>query len=205
MNTRARVSVLAAAGVVLLGGCATTGAQPSPSGAGDSMSPQMSMSPGMEMSPGMSMSDMAAQQAGPSASARMICSEETHRSVATTLRLDSRPTSHDTWADGRYTCSYHTPQGILVLSVEDSPDPKTGRAHFDRLRHTLGDPPLLGGMTGLGLPAFETGTGQVVFLKDRKTLEVDASALTGDLGASGQNRSDVAYQIATDVIACWSG
>ncbi|MGH3444444.1 MAG: hypothetical protein ACRDPB_03630 [Nocardioidaceae bacterium] len=199
MTKRISVCGVGAAGVLLLGGCAATA---------DTATHGHSM-PGMEMSPGMSMSDMAAHSSGhhpvPSASARMICSGDTHRSVATTLHLDIRPSSHDRWSHGRYTCSYHTTAGMMVLSVEDSPDPQSGRGYFDRLRHRLGEPALLDGMTGLGLPAFETGAGQVAFLKDGKTLEVDASALTGDLGGPGQTRSDVAYQVATDVIGCWSG
>lgn len=35
-------------------------------------------------------------------------------------------------------------------------------------------------------------------------LAVDATQLAGKLGRSSQSRTDVAYQIATDVIACWT-
>ncbi|MEO6821546.1 MAG: hypothetical protein ABI468_03435 [Candidatus Nanopelagicales bacterium] len=63
----------------------------------------------------------------------------------------------------------------------------------------------LSGLASLGLPAFETPNGMVAFLKDDKTLQVDASAMTSLIGPQRLTRSGVAYQIATDVLACWNG
>ncbi len=42
-----------------------------------------------------------------------------------------------------------------------------------------------------------------MFLKDDKTLTVDATRLPATNGPADLSRSDLAYQIATDVIGCW--
>lgn len=54
------------------------------------------------------------------------------------------------------------------------------------------------------MPAVEDGAGTVLFIRDGKTLEVDATALSGRLGADGDmSRADVAYAVAASVLACW--
>ncbi len=164
----------------------------------------MSMSPGMSMAPGTSMSDMSGRS-GPSASARMICSPEIRSDVAKTLAMTATPPVKATWAHEVYTCRYALPSGPLVLTVKDLPDAASGRTYFDGLRHRLGRTQSLSGLSGLGLPAFETRGGNVAFLKDGKTLLVDASRLPVSAGPQHQSRTDIAYQIATDVLACWSG
>lgn len=47
--------------------------------------------------------------------------------------------------------------------------------------------------------------GAAVFLKDDKTIRVDATGLPARDGPSGDSRTDLAYTIATDILACWAG
>lgn len=62
----------------------------------------------------------------------------------------------------------------------------------------------LRGLLGLGLPSYKTPSGTVAFLKDGKSLAVDASGLPRESGPDHQSRFDLAYAIAADVVACWS-
>jgi hypothetical protein len=60
-------------------------------------------------------------------------------------------------------------------------------------------------LASFGLPGFETPDGVVVFAKDDKTLRVDARHLAAHTGASRQTPSEVAYQVASDILGCWTG
>jgi hypothetical protein len=97
------------------------------------------------------------------------------------------------------------PTGPLVLSVKDSADVAAARGYLDRRRRGMGRTQPLTGLAGLGLPAYENTTGSVVFLKDNMTLQVDAAALPVRVGPQSTSRTDLAYTIATDVLACWTG
>jgi hypothetical protein len=59
-------------------------------------------------------------------------------------------------------------------------------------------------MASFGFPAFETPRGDVGFIKDDKTLWVDATRLSGGDLPTGQTRQDVAYGVAAAVIGCWT-
>lgn len=121
------------------------------------------------------------------------------------LALDQTPEPRSAWDDPVFTCTYDLERGPLVLSVHDAADPDVGRDYFEELRAQLGDTASLDGMFGLGLPAYETGDGTAVFLKDGKTLQVDATGLPSRLGPVGSlSRSDLAYAIASSVVACWT-
>ena len=156
-----------------------------------------------EHSPGMSMagSEHHSDDPEPSEAAQMICTEETSDSVVKSFSLDEAPESSDSWEDLVYTCTYALPQGDLVLSVKDSPDLKSGQAYYDKLAASTTHAEPLKGLDALGLPAFETRHGEVAFLKDGKTLFVDASRLSGSADGSVTHE---AYQVATTVVACWS-
>lgn len=147
----------------------------------------------------------SAAAAKPSPAAEMICGSETADAVATIAGLSAPAHKVRTWADGRLTCTYHLPTGALVLSVQEATDPATGQAHFADLKRRLAPTTTLTGLAALGLPAFRAGDGSAVFLKDGMTLRVDPSALPAHVGAEHTSRSDFAYTIATDVLACWSG
>ena len=79
-----------------------------------------------------------------------------------------------------------------------------GRTYFDHLRHQSAGAIPISGMESFGLLAFETTSGQVAFLKDDKTLLVDATGLSPRRLPSGTSRQDVAYAVAAAVIGCWN-
>ena len=158
----------------------------------------------------MHMSHQAHATAGPSAArpptetASMVCDDEIHGDVAQTFALPTLPAGTSTWQGGLFTCTYLLPTGPLTVSVKDSLAGNAGRAYFNALRAFDGGPPLLSGLEAFGLPSYETANGRVVFLKDGKTLAVDAGALPKVAGPRGESRTDVAYAVAADVIGCWS-
>jgi hypothetical protein len=96
------------------------------------------------------------------------------------------------------------PTATLVLSVKVSSDPAIARKNFDQLSVQLHPTKALQGLASLGLPGFTTSTGEVVFLKDSNILTIDASKLPATIGVQGETRSDLAYTVATDILACWS-
>ena len=152
---------------------------------------------------GMSMPMPSTQ--GPSATAQMICSPEVRDAIITMLQLPAAPDSSSTYINQLYTCTYHLSDGPLVVSVQDTTGVPAAQTYFDSLRRTLPGSQTLTGLASLGLPAFQTPGGTVVFLKDDKTLNVDATALPPTVGPNHQTRTDIAYQVATDIIACWRG
>jgi len=170
---------------------------------------------GMYMAPGTSMADMSQSPApsasavntpgAPSASARMVCAPETQKNVAQLLGLAAPPPSTTSWIDAVYTCTYHSSAGALVLSVKQSSDAAAARQYFDTARLAVGAAHPLSGLTGLGLPAYEAPNGAVIFLKDNMTLQVDASAMSAAADSPHPTPPDLAYTVATDVLACWNG
>jgi hypothetical protein len=179
-------------------GTAADAVQPTPSGM--TMGSGMTMANGMTMGPGETMG--AADV--PSDSARLVCGSEIGTAISKLAALPSTVKGTATWADQLYTCTYQLPAGPLVLSVQDTSDEATGLAYFRSLRTQLRPTRPLRGLEGLGLPAYENADGHVVFLKDGKTLDVDASALTSPVGPQHATPADVAYEVGTDVIGCWS-
>ena len=153
----------------------------------------------------MSADEMAAMR-GPSQPAAMICSDEIRSAVQRTFHLTGRPTPTRRWSanDLTLTCNYSLPAGMLRMSVLDAPNERTGRPRFRRLRATLPGSSTIRGVPSFGFPAFETRSGNVVFLKDGKTLRVDASNLTRGGLPAGFTRTEAAYGVAAAVIACWT-
>ncbi len=218
-----RISLVAALAVALTGcsaadktgGAGTT--QPTPSemtmANGMTMGPMGSGSP-KDASPTMpAMTNAADPSSGvpgqgsaalPSDSARLVCGPEIGGDIGKLAGLSSAPKGTATWVDHLYTCTYQLPAGPLVLSVKDLTNQASGLAYFRSLRDTLDKTRMLGGLENLGLPAYESTDGHVVFLKDGKTLDIDASALTGGVGRHNATPSEVAYEVGTDVIGCWS-
>jgi hypothetical protein len=155
--------------------------------------------------PHSSTSDAAKETIGsPSESARMICSEEIRDAVVRGFGLSHLPASTSTWAHQVYSCTYRLPQGDLRLSVYDATDGTSGTTHFAQARSELEGAKTIGGMQSFGLPAFQTSTGNVLFLTDGKTLRVDASALPGSAFPAGFTAQQTAYSVAAAVIACWT-
>ena len=150
----------------------------------------------------MDMSDMN----GPSQPAAMICSDEIRDAVRRTFALSSAPGSRDSWNKQQmlYSCVYDVRGSRLTLSVYDAMDVAAGRSHFDRLRLRLTGVHALRGVQALGFPSYQSASGHVVFLKDGKTLDVDASRLPASALPKDFSRSEAAYGVASAVIACWT-
>jgi hypothetical protein len=90
----------------------------------------------------------------------------------------------------------------MSLQVRVLPGARQARALFDADRaRTVGALPL----AGLGERAFGTKNGTVLVLKDNQILDVDTTRLPQEFGANGQRRTDLAYEVASDVMGCWTG
>lgn len=140
----------------------------------------------------------------PSSSAAMICTAETHEAVQHNLGLPSPPSSTDHWAGGTYTCTYHLSGGDLVASVQDATSAAAGQRYFDAVRARTPGLHKIDGLQNFGLPGYEDAHGIVLFIKDGKTLEIDATQLPASVGTYHQSPGDVAYGLAASVLACWS-
>ena len=191
-------------GLVLLTGCASAeGSSSAAGGASMSMAPGHSMA-GMSTAPGHSMAGMSVAPAGsePSKAALMICSDDIRDQVRTALRLTAPVPVRSSWQNRLYTCAYTLPVGPMVLSVQESTSKPAAADYFRRLRARLGSTePLL----GLGEQAYATKTGTVVVLKDDMTLRVDTTGLPVVFGSQQQRRTDLAYEVASVVLGCWTG
>lgn len=91
------------------------------------------------------------------------------------------------------------------MRVKESASPAAARSYFDSLQKDLASTSPIEGMANLGLPAFKTDDGGVVFAKDSMTLYVDATKLPANVNPNGVSRSEFSYEVATTVLACWQG
>lgn len=139
---------------------------------------------------------------GPSETARMICSENIQGSVAAVYGLSQIPPYADSYSEGLYSCNYGVPGGLLELSVMESPDEAVAKDHAETMRGSYSSAEDITGIANLGLYAYRTPDGVVVFVKDNMTLTVDATQTLPD-AETGMSQSQVAYQVATNVLACW--
>jgi hypothetical protein len=215
MKTR-HTAVGLSAVVLLLTGCASGGASgtaaagdagrsaaPGQSLAGRSTAPGQSMA-GMSRAPGHSGAgtSVAPADSTPSEAALMICSDDIRDQVRTVLKLSAPAPVRSSWRDQLYTCTYTLPMGTMVLSVKESASKPAARAYFLGLRPGLGSTEAL---LGLGEQAYATKTGIAVVIKDNMTLRVDTTRLPAVFGAQQQRRTDLAYEIASAVLGCWTG
>ena len=134
----------------------------------------------------------------------MVCGDEIAGAVRRTFNLAVMPHRTATWSDHVYRCSYALPGGELRWTVADFTSADPGRAWFDDLRKRLPAASTITGMSNFGFPAYQSDRGDVVFLKDHKTLWVDASSVPLSALPARYSHTDAAYQIASAVIACWS-
>lgn len=182
---KGRVALVLAGFPLLLTGCGSS-SMPGETASGDAMS-----------------GDRASGSA-PSETASMICGAEIRGVVAHTLTLQHAPRGLPSWSHRLYRCSYLLGAGELRLSVKDLDTAAPGRAYFDALKRRIPGATPVAGLGNFGFPAFQSAQGDMVFLKDHKTLWVDASRLDGSHLPSGMSRQDVAYGVAAAVIACWT-
>lgn len=206
MNTHTRLGALIAVGAILLTGCASArtagGSSPTTPAPGTSMTAGMVMPDGSTMGAASGAPSVAAAAGGPSAAEKMICAPETRTTITKILGLTTAPTAKSAWADYRYTCTYTLPMGTFIISVKQSTNPTTAKAYFAALRTDLGTTQAL---DGLGQGSYGTAAGIVVLIKDSDVLTVDASRLPAAFGAQQSKRFDFAYEIASDILGCWTG
>ncbi len=122
---------------------------------------------------------------GPSDPALMICDGQVRRAVSAILGLKGELPHSASWDDPVFTCTYDFGDTPLILSVHDTTDVQQGRRHFATLQTSLPNAEEIEGLAGLGMPSFSTDDGIVAFLRDGKTLLVDATALPSELGVDG--------------------
>jgi hypothetical protein len=183
MSVRLRIAALIAV-PLLLAGCAAADAGTTPSGAAATTHPATTAG------------------ATPPANASMVCSDEIRGKVQQVLKLPALPVVHSTWIKQVYTCTYGLPVGPMVLTVQVAPTKSAADAAFHaRQTATAGATDL----NGLGEHAYATPDGTATVIKDAMTLTVDTTGLPPEFGAEQQKRTDLAYEIASDVLGCWTG
>jgi hypothetical protein len=165
----------------------------------------MVMPDGSTMGAGAPASTAAAAAAKPSAPAAMICSAEIRSDIATVLAVKQLPRGTSTFVNGLFTCRYALPMGPLVISVQESPDSAATTGYFQALRQRLGKTADVADLAGLGEAAYGSSDGAVVLRKDHDVLRVDATGLPAQFGAQHAKRADFAYEIASDILGCWTG
>lgn len=193
-----RWAALVAAGMLMLSGCAEGGRA-----ATREASPQSPVG-AAATSPVAGAAGAAGESAGPSPAAKMVCEPEIRERIAQILALSAPPQPESTWSGGLFSCVYRLPEGTLVLSVQESAGPEAARAVFDAKKARLDRADPIDGLANLGLPAYQSADGTAVFLKDSFTLTSDAAGLSEPAGPHHVTRTAIAYQIATDVLACWA-
>jgi hypothetical protein len=143
-----------------------------------------------------------AAAAGPPQSARMICDDDIRSKVQQALDLPAAPHTAATWADSVYTCRYALPMGPMTLSVRVlSGDAQAAARLAADQRSATGARPL----AGLGERAWGTPAGTAAVLKDNQILTVDTTRLPAVVGSGSLKRTDLAYEVALDVLGCWAG
>ena len=218
MRSRRRLRGLIVVAPLLLAACGTAKASDPSTAAGQpqpakSAMPSMDM-PGMDMKgnmqedmAGMSMPGMPtttpAGQGTPSATSQLVCSTEIRKDVATLMSMPALPHVVSSWANHRYTCTYHLANGPLEVSVQELGTKSAAVAYLNDVRGKYADVHTLTGVASFGLPGFQAGNGAVAFAKDDTTLLVDPSALPATVGHG--TRSEFGYSVASDIIGCWNG
>jgi hypothetical protein len=185
---------------LVLAGCAASDHAASDHAAasqGQSMA-RMSMAPGRTMAG----EGTTGPAAAPPETAAMVCGEEISSKVVQVLGLSGPPATRSTWVNSVFTCTYDLPMGPMVLSVQVAAGDAAAGTAFDADRSGR---PQTQDLPGLGQRAFGTPDGVTVVLKDDQVLTVDATALPQVFGANQQHRTDLANEIASDVLGCWTG
>jgi hypothetical protein len=195
---RARAGTLAALALLLAGcgGGATASSTPDRPGA----TPTVPRTPAV----GQPAATLSRAARAPSAAARMVCDEEIRTAVAT-LAAPAVPVVTSTWRAPVFTCTYRLSGRSLLVDVREAGSAKAAVADLGRLRRQARSPRTITGAAGFGLPGFETPDGVVAFAKDDKTLHIDARGLAAHTGDARQTPSQVAYQLASDILGCWTG
>jgi hypothetical protein len=158
-----------------------------------------SSSSGAKSSP--SQTAVAPPGKNPSASSRMICSQEAAEDIAASLGVKAT-VSTPTWVDHVYSCNYTYTNGVIKLSVKELQTTAQVVQLYNQDAKTLGRRP---DVVSFGQGAFLTTNGSVIVRKDNKVLDVDVSGLPTKFGSPPQTRDNVALSVAATVMSCWTG
>ncbi len=203
MDLRTRLAAVAVA-ALLLTGCASATPAPDGSVAGaPAAEATHTMSDGSVMAGSEHGAHGARGAEEPSDAAQMICAGQVTRAITSMLDLQGEVEPTSTWNEPTFTCTYDIDGAPLMLSVDDATDLEAGEAHFDGLQGTVEGARDIEGLLALGMPAFTTDAGIVAFLRDGKTLLVDATRLPSELAGGTMTRDEVAYAVASAVLVCW--
>ncbi|MGY3128195.1 hypothetical protein ACVWW9_001694 [Agrococcus sp. UYP33] len=140
---------------------------------------------------------------GPSEAAEMVCAGQVTDAITAMLDLEGEVSPSSTWNEPMFTCSYDVDGAPLTLSVHDATALAVGEAHFAELQATTEGARDIEGLLALGMPSFTNDAGIVSFLREGKTLLVDATRLPDELAGGTMTRSEVAYAVASAVLVCW--
>ena len=144
----------------------------------------------------------AADGSKPTATALMVCSDDIKGKVRQVLKLPADPQTTSSFVDQLYTCTYTLPMGPLVLSVQALRRP-AGRAGLLRraAAHARADRKPRRAR-GEGVRHYDRGSGRAQGQRDAGGRRHRVAAV---FGAEQQKRTDLAYEIASDVLGCWTG
>ena len=132
----------------------------------------------------------------------MVCSPEAQQQVladATGIRITQPVTA--TWKDDLYSCRYVYGAKVMVLSVKELTNETETDKYFASLTQQLG----VSRTVPIGPRAFVARNGSVVVQKDYKVLLVDVGNLPQQFGEPLDSRENIALNVATAIIGCWTG
>lgn len=137
----------------------------------------------------------------PSESAEMVCTKEARDDIDVSLGIKTKKITKPTWdaANHIYACEYVFAKGKIRLEVKEMSSGDETTAYYDQVRLQQGAEQEL---PGLGQGAWVLDNGNVLVRKDYKTLIVDVSEAPE---IPAMRRSDVAVNVASVIMSCWTG
>ncbi|MDQ1508423.1 MAG: hypothetical protein QOG50_267 [Actinomycetota bacterium] len=132
----------------------------------------------------------------------MVCSPEAQQQIladATGVRISKPVTAQ--WEDDLYSCRYIYGASVMVLSVKELANATETDKYFTSLTRELG----VSRNVPIGPRAFVARNGSVVVQKDYKVLLVDVGKLPQQFGEPLDSRENIALNVATVIIGCWTG
>jgi hypothetical protein len=141
--------------------------------------------------------------AGPPApSSVMVCADEAAEEISAALGTTPGRARDHTWSDHVYTCRYHYPDGVLVLTVDELPDVPAAVASFAARR--AGSPGAQA-LPAMGEEAFAALDGSIYARNHSSVLRVDVTGLPDRFGPRHLTRAAVGIAVASVIMDCWSG
>ncbi len=134
----------------------------------------------------------------PSPQARLACGLDAESDVVTALGVGPTQPLAPTWVNGVYSCRYVFANGVMVLSVEDHPNPTTALAAFTKSQGTAETVP------AVGQHAYALATGTLVVHKDDQVMTIDVSGMPPTFGMPPHPRNIDAITVADAILACWT-